>query len=133
MPRVLYAITALFKGTGLLIRTAQNIGYAEAFGLIGLGVFMFVVAVIATLLRVSLINYGPGPGTNSLFVMIITAGFLLITLWIACLMVVGLQYVRNLSLVKAAVSVAVPFGIYLVYHILLVYADSSLICYLQLP
>jgi hypothetical protein len=63
---VLYAISSIFKGTGLLVKTAQNIGYGEAFCLAATGGFLLVSAVIAAIFNVSLRMYGETARNNSL-------------------------------------------------------------------
>ena len=106
----LYTITAVFKGTGPMIMTAQNIGFAEAFDLAAFGILVLFLGVIASLFRVSFLEYGPPMGSNPFFAMIVIGSALLISVWTACLTIFGLQYSRNLPFQKAAISVAVPLG-----------------------
>jgi len=111
-----YSVSIIFKGTGTLKKTAQNIGYAQAFGLIIVGVFTILITAFVLITHLFLGTAVTSLWKNPLLTTIITIGTILIEIWAAYLMVLGLQYARNLPFVKAVISVAVPLGLfYLVY------------------
>lgn len=117
---ILYAITMVFKGTGSIRKTAQNLGFAEAFGLMIFGVIAFSFAVTAIAISFSGDNFGTSLQNNSLFITVINVGIIFLMIWTGYLMALALQYARNLPFVKAAVAVAVPLG-----ALLLVYTYSA--------
>jgi hypothetical protein len=107
---LLFTITVLFKGSGSLVKTAQNLGFAVAFGLFTFGLFYFIITPF--FFGVNLMHW---PNKDPLFETVNTIGTVPIGIWTGYLMVRGLQYARNLPFVKAAVSVAVPVGLCLIY------------------